>query len=534
MTDMTRREFGSRLVAAAVGGLGVNAAKPIEATGPKEHGTERTSVSEAPQLRGSAAGKMIGIQVGAVSFVDEGVGPVLDRFQREASVDTLFIAAFSYGRGIGGRQVPGQPLPDHGKQEYDAGYHGGNFARVHPEYYRETSLKNIQASDYGNFDVLGDVIPEARSRGMKVICWYEDVFRPDLDGIDRLKEVTLSGSKATTLCFHNPEVQAFWRGLTEDFVRSYQLDGIMWGSERQGPFGNALGAGHGANIDPAGVTCFCSFCRAEGTSRGIDVRRAVDGYTKLAALVRSTRQGQRPPDGYFVSYWRLLVEYPEILAWEKLWNDGLKTTYASIYKLAKDISAKGAGASSGMVEQTPQAARRQQGVGVGWHIWHNNSFSPFYRAEQDYAEFLNYSDFLKVVMYNNCGGPRLAGYIRSVSRSIFADFTPEEVTSLTYRMQNYQEASFAELPERGLSSDYVARETKRALAGVGGAVKIWPGIDIDIPTGQNEKKTQPEDVRNAIRAALDAGADGVILSRKYSEMKLRNLQAAGDAVRARG
>jgi hypothetical protein len=514
MTEINRREF-AKLATASVAGAAI------------------------PAWSARTAEKMIGIQIGAVSFVDEGVGPVLDRLQQDASVNTLFLAAFSYGRGIAGRQIPGQPLPDHGKQEYDSGYRGGNFARVHPQYYRETSLKNIQAPDYGNFDVLGDVIPQARSRGIRTICWYEDVFRSDLEGIERMQEVTLSGRKAVTLCFHNPEVQAFWRGLTEDFVRSYPLDGMMWGSERQGPFGNAVGAGHGGNTDPGDVTCFCNYCRVEAKARGIDVQRAISGYTKLAQLVRASRGGQRPADGYFVSYWRLLVQYPEILAWEKLWNDGLRATYAAIYQVAKEATRNAPSVFSRhhvdearSLEASASNAPLREGVGVGWHIWHNNSFSPFYRAEQDYSEFVHYSDFLKVVMYNNCGGPRLAGYIRSVNHSIFADLTPEEVTNFTYKAQNYQEAPFVELPQRGLSSGYVARETKRALAGVGGAVKIWPGIDIDIPTGKDEKKTQPDDVRNAVRAALDAGADGVILSRKYSEMRLANLRAAGEAVRS--
>jgi hypothetical protein len=34
-----------------------------------------------------------------------------------------------------------------------------------------------------------------------------------------------------------------------------------------------------------------------------------------------------------------------------------------------------------------------------------------------------------------------------------------------------------------------------------------------------------------VAAALKAGADGLILSRKYSEMQLANLAAAGRAVR---
>jgi hypothetical protein len=152
------------------------------------------------------------------------------------------------------------------------------------------------------------------------------------------------------------------------------------------------------------------------------------------------------------------------------------------------------------------------------------------------------------VMYNNCGGPRLASYVNSMSRTILGDFSSEEVLGLTYKVQNYQEANLAELPHNGLSANYVERETRRAVAGVssrsgeaprttgtldaGGAVKIWPGIDIDIPTGRNEKKTEPQDVRGAVRAALGAGADGVILSRKYSEMRLSNLRAAGEALRS--
>jgi hypothetical protein len=62
-------------------------------------------------------------------------------------------------------------------------------------------------------------------------------------------------------------------------------------------------------------------------------------------------------------------------------------------------------------------------------------------------------------------------------------------------------------------------------------VKIWPGIDIDIPTAANDKKTQPEDVYRSVRAALQGGANGVLLSRKYSEMKLENIRAAGRAIR---
>ncbi|HUD66911.1 MAG TPA: hypothetical protein VMQ17_20180 [Candidatus Sulfotelmatobacter sp.] len=147
----------------------------------------------------AVSSKMIGIQVGAVSFVDEGTERVLDVLQERASVNTLFLAVFSYGRGIAGRQIPGQPLPDHGKQEYDLNFHGGNFAAPHPQYYKNTVLNGTRAPDHGDLDILAEVLPAAQKRGIKVICWLEDVFRTDLPGIAEVQERDLYGRNAETL-----------------------------------------------------------------------------------------------------------------------------------------------------------------------------------------------------------------------------------------------------------------------------------------------------------------------------------------------
>jgi hypothetical protein len=84
-----------------------------------------------------------------------------------------------------------------------------------------------------------------------------------------------------------------------------------------------------------------------------------------------------------------------------------------------------------------------------------------------------------------------------------------------------KEGSYDQIPHTGLSSDYVYREAKRALDGVAGTkTLIWPGIDIDIPTEPNHSKSTPRSVKQAVLAAFRAGAPGVILSRKYSEMRL--------------
>jgi hypothetical protein len=471
------------------------------------------SAALAPALLQAApTTKMVGIQIGAVSFLDEGTEKVLDILQERGAVNTLFLAVFTYGRGIAGRQVPGQPLPDHGKQEYDLDFHGGNFATPHGQYYKNTVLKQTKAPDHGNLDILETILPAAKKRNLKTMCWLEDVFRADTPNIEQLQEKDLYGRNAHTLCFNNPNYRNFLTGLVEDYAASYEIDGLMWGSERQGALSNALGAMHGGRrSDPGRVTCFCEFCQKKARERGINVDRAKQGFQSLEKFVRAGRAGQTPVDGHYVTFWRILLNYPEIAAWEMLWTESLRETYAAIYKTVK--SAKSS-------------------VPVGWHIWHNNSFNPIYRAEQDLQVLSEYSDFLKMVIYHNCGGERMAGYIDSVAETIYGGVSKQLLLDFEYSVMNYKERGFEEIAYTGLSSDYVFRETKRAMDGISGkATQIWPGIDIDIPTGNNQSKSTPQGTKDAVLAAFRAGAPGVLLSRKYSEMKLANLSGAGAAVR---
>ena len=120
-------------------------------------------------------------------------------------------------------------------------------------------------------------------------------------------------------CFNNPGYRNFTLWLVEDYARSYDIGGIMWGSERQGGLLNTLGLSQSSGQDPGRTTCFCEFCQKKGRDRGIDVERARRGFDEVEAFVRNSRAGERPRDGYFTSFWRLLLNYPEVLAWENLW-----------------------------------------------------------------------------------------------------------------------------------------------------------------------------------------------------------------------
>ena len=141
--------------------------------------------SAAPQA--APRKQVIGIQVGAVSFVDEGVDPVLDNVQKDASVNTLFVATFTYGRGIAGRQDLDSPCPT---TESRSTTPTTVRAATTPKSTRSTTRtpSSQAAPKIGDYDVLETVLPEVNKRGMKSICWYEDVWNGTVPNVEKPQE----------------------------------------------------------------------------------------------------------------------------------------------------------------------------------------------------------------------------------------------------------------------------------------------------------------------------------------------------------
>ena len=490
-------------------------AAPPSASQPASRAASPATTQAAPAgRRGRVAPvasrkNFVGIQVRAFGWVDEGIDQVLDNIQKKGDVNTVWAYTFSYGEA---RLRTGGGLPDHGVSGTGGGT--GAFYDYDPKYFQNTILKDFRSSAYGKFNVIEDVAPKAKARGMDFFAW--DLNNANA-GVPRMianyaevTEVDLNGRRTVSPCFNHPDYRAFLSGKVESLLGGYAslVDGVAWGCEREGPLNGVLSGGGGG-------TCFCQFCQAKGRERGISVERAKEGYRQMGQLFHATGQSSRPMDGNFSTFWRILLQYPEILSWETLWTDSFQGMQAELYGTGKE-----------MAPTKP----------FGFHIMQSMTFSPFYRAEEDYVKRRNFADFLKPATYNNAGGPRLAEYLRQLSRSVFHDAEPTDFIDFYYKIMNYKEAPYDQLAATGLSADYVARETKRAVAGVAGEVKIYPGIDIDVPTlistgKEAEKRTKPDDVRRSIRAAIGAGADGVVLSRDYVEMWLANLSAAGETLR---
>ena len=188
-----------------------------------------------------------------------------------------------------------------------------------------------------------------------------------------------------------------------------------------------------------------------GERRGINVARAQKGYRELIEWNRSVAGGEHLEDGVFVTFWRLLLEYPEILAWQRLWTDGAEQFMKMIYGNAKAV---------------------RPDIQIGWHLYHNFSLSPFCRASSDYARWAEFSDFLKVVVYNATGGARMKAWVERSCRALLADSAPETVYPFLLDMMGYKEVALGDLISKGLSADYVEREVRRAVNGVAGACAV--------------------------------------------------------------
>jgi hypothetical protein len=504
---ISRREFvrTAAVAATAVGtGLALN-----------------SSGARAAEATASAAKPMVGFQAEVTYLLQYGINRFLDDVQARASVNAIFLHGNPFEASWAGLDQAANP--------------NGNFATAHPQYYRDILMQPqpLAAGDFNLPDAMAKITAETRKRGVKVFTWMEEDNRPPpkIKGMDQLYEIDLHGRLTAGHpggpCLNNPYFRNLIAAQVEDFIRSYDVDGLQRGSERQGPLGNALGAWHhGAKSDPGHTSCFCEHCAAKAAKLGINFERVKQAYLALEPYVRAGRAGQRPRDGYYVEFWRILLRYPELLTWETFWSDSMREMQREFYTKAK--------------------ATRPE-IQIGFHIWQNIAFNPMYRAEQDYRPYTEYADFLKPVVYDNPAGERMTSFVDSLTQNIFGDLSRQQLLDFEYSVLGLHEKSYAEItgqpapaagtpPAKGgprtsfarFSGDYVYGETKRAVEGVAGSnTKICPGLGIDV----QDKNSTPESVRDAVHAIFRAGGAGMVVSTNHAAMRPENLSAVGATLR---
>jgi len=514
VAGMDRRDFVRRMTALAAGGAAL--AVPDTAGAARAAGTEARAGHAAHTAPGCTipADTVIGIQMGPHTLLDEGIGPCLDLIQETAAINTLLV--YSHAFHLENLRKPLAWLAtDHGVAPRPGpGLVPQVWVRHHDQYFRNTRLRMRAPAagvEYADRDLFTELQRPARERGMKIFARILEGSGTSIAGFADVRTIDVYGNPQPVGCWRNPDYRELWVAVAEDLFRSYDLDGFQWGAERAGPLMNVILPWN--NRPP---TCFCQHCVANGRAQGIDPERARQGYEQLYTWVRARAAGEpRPVDGVFAGFVRLLLRYPEILAWEYQYRLGREAVLQAIYRSVKAVK--------------PTAP-------VGWHVDHQpSSWDIVARAELSYEEMAPYSDFIKFIAYHDVLGPRIRHwYLARFQNSILGDLSLEQSLALYYALFGYdpaREPPLDELDAKGFSPDYVFRETKRSVASANGKVAIWPGIGFDVPWGNDTVAADPEEVYQAVIGAFEAGAAGIVVSREYEEMRVPNLQAVGRAVR---
>ena len=456
----------------------------------------------------------VGIQMGPHTMFDEGIEPCLDLIRDTAAVNALFIYSHAFHGDL--RERADLLAPDHGKPPR------ANrpplplvWVKTHDQYFRDTSLRVIPPDpslEYADRDLFSEVQKPARQRGMKIYARILEGPSRAIANREKVVTVDVYGKATNVACWNHPEYRAFWRGLVEDLFRSYDLDGFQWGAERMGPLMNVI-----LPWNDTPPTCFCQYCQARGKAHGINVERAREGFEKLYVYVRGLMANRlHPADGVFAGFLRILLRYPEILAWEFQYRLSREEVTQEMYKTIKAI---------------------KPAADVGWHVDHQpSSWDIIYRAELSYAEMAPYSDFIKFIAYHDVLGPRIRWwYLERFQHTVLEELPLEDSLNLYYDLFGYdktREPKLDELATKGFSPDYVYRETRRSVASAEGKTKIYTGVGFDVPWAGKHIDADPDEVYEATRKSFAAGANGIVVSREYQEMRVPNLKAVGRAVRS--
>jgi hypothetical protein len=458
----------------------------------------------------------VGIQIAPHSFYDEGIEYCLDLLARAGRINALMISSLSYYGAMG---RPKRLMADHGVPIRDNAKRKLSrvWVRHHEKYYKDTTLRHMEpdsSREYAGKEIFSDLAGPAHERRIRL---YERMYEPGSKAVGWIKnfetvlETDIYGNPGPRPCMNNPNYRAWLVGTMQDLFENYDLDGIQYGAERAGPLSDWLAW---KNVP----RCFCSYCTSKAREQGIDVEQAKAGLTEIHKYVSALKKGSaKPVDGVMVEFIRLLMRYPDVLAWERQWCRTVNDLHRLIYKTIKAI---------------------KPGAQVGRHIDHQqSSYALLFRAAADYAEMTDSNDFIKLILYHDIAGPRVLRKIQRLRRHVLGELTTEQSLGLYYAVFGYDpsvEAGADELADTGLSPDYVYRETKRAVDRVDGKAAIYAGIGLDIPKGggwgTDKWQSEPQDVYKATRRAFEAGGKGVVASREYEEITLDSLRAMGKAV----
>lgn len=459
----------------------------------------------------------VGSQLWPCSYITEGVEGTLRHIVDWSGANAILLVTANRGEST-----------YHRAQLWDADHNhvvrphqvvGGYYSTPHPEFYEGTALKPVKSPEEGlaDIDALQVTIEAARPLGLKVYAnLFEALYTNEPGGLyanmAQALAVDALGRPAMQGCYNNPNYRGFLLGMVEDHVRSYEIDGIyieFEGYGMQSPSFFVTLPQHGLPI------CFCNHCMEAAKKLGWDGERARIGYLKLKELMDERPEGAEPlADGEAVEFLRLILHYPEIVAWESLWMKTRQRMLLEIYGTAKTIAP---------------------GKEVGWNINSPVQSMPVARAAFDYRKAPDFADWVKPNIHNAFAGRMFDQTVDRLNSALLPMVSRESIYNMLLAIFGYAPPLPAdEVARRRFGSNsrfgpqFVAHETARVVSHLQGKVPMYAGLDVEPPA---ESSAPGRGMEASVRAAIDAGAQGIIMGQFYHDWPRESLEAVGRAVR---
>ena len=325
-------------------------------------------------------------------------------------------------------------------------------------------------------------------------------------------QIDCFGEKWRFSCVNKPEWRKFQVAVHADLFRQHPyLTGFLFMHERNGAFMPLLKPDTWrGDYNPV---CFCESCIKKAKEQEIDAEKARAGFQKLVRLFKD-KEEDLVRDGVMVGFWRILTEYPEVMAWEKLQWD-------SFQDYRKDI-VKG-------IHEVKKEAK------IGYHFQHHGLYGALPWRAGDKVEYTKeFADWVKPSVYPGASGMRYKDLLDKARETYLNDLDEETA----HRVMS---GWFNRSPENGIEMigenpaeqsrflpEWVESEVKRISEGAD-SLPTYAGLGIGVPGGENVET--PEFIAECTRACFRGGADGIILSRHYSEMKPALVKASGKVIR---
>jgi len=481
---------------------------------------------------------LIATQVTPANLYLEGIDHVLDTLQQKGAVNTLIPTTHTYWYGeglqpgfdeesVGDLESRKRAWPDHG---VDLQIPSQKKERItwcsipHEETeFAGTMLRHLRDPEkeyYADRDLLAELEEPLRRRGMKIYPRVLEGFGPGLARVmpNWLKVCVedIYGRPKPLPCMNHPDYRNYWISTIRDMFSRYELDGLLLGFERGGPLAPLLFHGQVPH-------CFCSYCQTKAERLGIHAGRAREGmkqlyefYQRWSPEVLDPEGPQAPLDGFFLSVMKIIMRYPEILSWHRLDVESKKGLEKVIYGTVKALK--------------PEAE-------VGWFVphyplWHD----VINRADLDYGELSEFSDFLRPCIYYCVTGSRLKRSIdQSWKKWLGREFSEAGLRDAIFSIMGWNhrlEPDYQGLEKNELFGESWARhEVARCKKGVKPGVNVYPAVGMEFGPEVDRATTDHELLGRVVRACLEGGADGLVVGRYYHDMSLEVLETAGRVIR---